>query len=144
MQNIIKKKYISWVNVLKAFCMLFVYVDHAELYYGSKLISYGPIFKPFYVNAFFFVSGYLFFKKQFRHIDNYNFVNFEKNLQNVIFRLVIPTIVFATIMYVPKLLFHDKDISIVQYVYDVFGGISFWFTSSIVVAQIILLKFPTP
>ena len=132
-------KDIIWINLLKALCMIFVYLDHSEVYYGFNPISYGPLFKPFYVNAFFFISGYLFFRKQLQTVTNYSFVSFWMHLQNILFRLIIPTIFFASIIYVPKLLFHSNKLSIVQYVYDVFGGISFWFTSTLVVSQIILL-----
>lgn len=139
MERINTSKNITWINLLKALCMAFVYLDHSEVYYGINSISYGPIFKPFYVNAFFFVSGYLFFRKQLQTVGNYGIIDLWKNLKTIIFRLVIPTIVFASIIYIPKLFFHNKIISIYQYFYDVFGGISFWFTSTIIVAQIILI-----
>ena len=117
--------------------MISVYILHSEAYYGINNISYGHFLQPFYVNAFFFVSGYLFFRKQLQLAGNYSITNFGKNIQNIIFRLVIPTIIFASIIYLPKLFFHSKDISITQYFYDVFGGISFWFTSTLVVTQVI-------
>ena len=119
--------------------MISVYILHSEAYYGINDISYGHFLQPFYVNAFFFVSGYLFFRKQLQTVENYRFTNFRKNIQTIIFRLVIPTIIFASIIYLPKLFFHSKDISITQYCYDVFGGTSFWFTSTLTISQIVLL-----
>lgn len=133
------KKEIFWLNTVKAICMISVYILHSEVYYGINKISYGQILQPFYVNAFFFVNGYLFFRKYLQVVDTYNFVNLWKNFQNVVFRLIIPTIVFASIIFIPKLFFHDQEISILRYFYDVFGGISFWFTSTIAISQIILL-----
>jgi peptidoglycan/LPS O-acetylase OafA/YrhL len=53
-------KQIYWINTLKAICMISVYVLHSEAYYGAR-VTYGYFLYPFYVNAFFFISGYLFF-----------------------------------------------------------------------------------
>ena len=52
-----------WVDAVKAICMIGVYLLHSEAHYGTGGISYGYWIEPFYVNAFFFVSGYLFFRK---------------------------------------------------------------------------------
>lgn len=133
------QKELSWINIAKAICMLSVYLIHSEAYYGINHTSYGHLLQPFYVNAFFFISGYLFFRKQLQTATNYRFTNFGEHLQNILFRLVIPTIVFATIIYLPKVFFHSREISITQYFYDVFGGISFWFTSTLAISQIILI-----
>lgn len=126
--------------------MISVYLLHSEAYYGVGNISWGHFLKPFYVNAFFFVSGYLFFKKQIsttfcndssspltqKHI-------YQTNLANILYRIILPTIIFSSLIYIPKLLFHDNDITVKQYLYDVFGGTSFWFTSTLAVSQIILI-----
>ena len=37
------------------------------------------------------------------------------------------------------MLFHNDDVSIGRYFFDVFGGISYWFISALVVAQLVLL-----
>lgn len=132
-------KNIIWINSLKALCMFSVYLVHSEIYYGINTISYGRILQPFFVSAFFFVNGYLFFRKQLNTVANYKLVDFGKNLQIIISRLIIPTIIFASIIYLPKLFFHSKDLSITGYFYDVFGGISFWFTSALAVSQTILI-----
>lgn len=61
-------------------------------------------------------------------------------LKNVLFRLVIPTILFSTIIYIPKVIFHSGGLRVMDYLVDVFGGISYWFTSALAVAQILLLS----
>lgn len=129
----------DWIDYIKAICMIGVYILHSEAYYGTGGVSYGYAISPFYVNAFFFVSGYLFFKK---HINNQLSMNPKKGCQtciNLFHKIIIPTLIFSTIIYIPKMLFHSNDISIGRYFFDVFGGISFWFTSALPVAQIILL-----
>ena len=57
-------KSINWINALKAICILFVLFRHTENYYGQDMGWFDGLFLPFYVNAFFFVSGYLLFWKQ--------------------------------------------------------------------------------
>ena len=131
-------KNIPWINAVKAICMIAVYLLHSEAYYGINTISYGQMVQPFYVNAFFFVSGYLFFKKHLSFAVDYNLYSFRKDIQNIVFRLIIPTILFASLIYVPKLIFHSKEISVMHYFYDAFGGVSFWFTSALAVSQILL------
>lgn len=56
-------KNISWINSLKALSLLAVFFVHSQSYYGSVLTLDRWIL-PWYVNAFFFVSGYLLFWKQ--------------------------------------------------------------------------------
>ena len=48
-----------WIDLTKAICMIGVYLKHSQIYVGSA--DYGYWVDPFYVNAFFFISGYLFF-----------------------------------------------------------------------------------
>lgn len=101
--------------------------------------GYGYWLSPFYVNAFFFVSGYLFFSKRLA-LDNEALVsNLKKSYVNTFFRLLVPTILFSSLIYIPKMFFHSSDVSVSQFFYDVFGGVSFWFTSTIIVAQLLLL-----
>lgn len=135
-----EKKNVFWINAVKAICMISVYIVHSEIYYWGK-VTYGTFLIPFYVNAFFYISGYLFFRK-------FVCVSDEIKLQtsainggvNILFKLVIPTIIFSTFIYVPKIIFHGRDLNIQQYFYDVWGGCSYWFTSTLAIAQIILLS----
>ncbi len=131
-----------WIDAVKAICMISVYLLHSEAYYDTGGTSFGYLLIPFYVNAFFFVSGYLFFKKHIAE-GQYTYINkwggAKKDLINLFYRLLVPTILFSSLIYLPKVLFHSAEVSIGRYFYDVFGGISYWFTSALVVAQIILI-----
>ena len=60
-------------------------------------------------------------------------------LKNIVFRLIVPTILFSSLIYLPKMLFHEQSVGIYNYLFDVWGGISFWFTSALSVAQLILI-----
>ncbi|MCD8318977.1 MAG: acyltransferase [Paraprevotella sp.] len=138
---------IKWINTVRALCMMSVYLLHSEIYYGIARVSYGYALTPFYVNAFFFVIGYLLFKKYTPNDGtgtpssktDFDRSTYIKALSNVFYRLILPTILFSTLIYVPKMIFHTADLSIVRYLHEVLGGISYWFTSTLSVAQIILL-----
>lgn len=58
------KKNIFWINAVKAICILAVYFVHCQIYYGCWLKNVNVFIHPVYVNAFFFVSGYLLMRKQ--------------------------------------------------------------------------------
>ena len=57
-----KKHRLHWIDTIKAICMIGVYICHCEAYYLGHL-RIGHIVTPFYVNAFFWVSGFIIFYK---------------------------------------------------------------------------------
>lgn len=57
-------KNLHWVNAVKLLCMVFVFFNHSEIYSEHYVGWLDRIYIPFFVNAFFFVSGYLLFRKQ--------------------------------------------------------------------------------
>ena len=61
------KQNLYWIDAIKGICMLCVYLCHSEIYYSTDSLGLGYWVKPFYVNAFFFISGYLFFGKWLIH-----------------------------------------------------------------------------
>lgn len=70
---------------------------------------------------------------------NINKQEWHKTLKNTLFRLVIPTLVFSSIIYLPKMIFHSNGISLGSYFFNVFGSICYWFTSALAVCQIVFL-----
>ena len=130
-------KNIVWIDNVKTISMVAVYILHSEQFLNYEGISHGYWLTPFYVNAFFFVSGYLLFMK-FNPKKDYSNNDIIKHIKKIIAVIFWPTLVFSSIIYVPKMFFHNTGLSLHQYFYDVFGGISFWFTSSLFVAQLIL------
>ena len=131
-------KSLHWVDAVKAICMISVYLLHSEAYYGTGGVSYGFFLQPFYVNAFFFVSGYLMFRKYMPMLTSDGW--YSVGLANLFFRLVVPTLVFSSVIFLPKMIYHGEGCSAADYIWRVFGGTSYWFTSCLVVAQIILLS----
>ncbi len=132
--------HLTWIDCLKGSCMICVYLCHSEGYYGIEGDGMGFWVKPFYVNAFFFVSGYLFFGKWLEKGRLQIRGGYRQVLRNLLFRLVIPSILFSTLIYLPKVVFHGGEVGVVRYLLDVFGGTSYWFTSALAVAQLLLLS----
>lgn len=129
-----------WVDAVKAMCMAFVYLLHSQIYYGWSGHDHVYFALPFYVNAFFFVSGYLFYGKWlFVESSLLTKNEYKKSLCNVFFRIVVPMLLFSTLIYLPKQMFHGNELNIGKYAIDVLGGISYWFTATLAVAQLILL-----
>lgn len=97
------KKNILWINYIRAICILAVYLVHSELYYGYSIGALDYLVHPFYVNAFFFVSGYLMFRKQLsepvinQDLSEYTHNDGYKMFGNILFRIIIPSIVFSAI-----------------------------------------------
>ena len=61
-----KDRSISWINTQKTICMIIIYLYHTEGRFGLNNEFVHALFFPFYVNSFFFISGYLLFKKNTR------------------------------------------------------------------------------
>lgn len=137
-------QHLTWIDNTKAICMICVYILHAEVYSGFEDVSYGLLFKPFYVNAFFFVSGYLFFRKWINTNIIHNIGGgYLSALESLMCRLMIPSLIFSAIVFIPKAFFHGADLNVMSFITNIFGGISYWFTSALFVAQAVLLTLVT-
>lgn len=140
------KERIAWLNTAKALGILAIYYRHSEIYYSctDEPSVLTASYLPFYVTIFFFVNGYLLFRKHLgtapqKHIQ-FGANEYKAALQNIMFRLAIPTLLFSSIIYIPKMWFHGSEADPLQYFHDVFGGVCFWFTSALTVAQVLLLS----
>lgn len=61
-----------------------------------------------------------------------------KNLiVNILYRIVIPSVLFSAIEYVPAVALRGDGFSLPEMVYKTVGGGTYWFTSALVVAQLL-------
>lgn len=116
-----------WIDNLRGFCMLAILLDHTELYYaGKNIIDYN-----FYVvNAlviFFFLSGYLMYK-------NTSF-NIKHKLESIMRTLLMPYLVFTTLMCIPKCMIHDNGIDFKYMIIDIVTGQASWFVAALCLAE---------
>ena len=141
------KKDINWINAIKAICMLMVYVVHCESYYGQWLGHVNVFLHPVYVNAFFFVSGYLLFRKQLSQpiidepLGKYiaNGGEGRKMLANIMFRLWLPAFIFSIICFLPNMLLKGETSLISSFLYKTVGGGTYWFVGALLVCQLFIL-----
>ncbi len=118
--------------------MLFVLLFHCMTYYQIMEPWMYSWFIPFYVSTFYFVSGYLLLPKCLRN-ESLSFNELRQNLERVLYHLVLPTMIFSSLVYLPKIFFNGNQFFFKDFIYDVVSGNCFWFTSSIAIAHVIIL-----
>ena len=141
--NTATRKDILWINYVKALSIIGVYFVHSGLYYGLFTSSINTFIHPFYVNAFFFVSGYLFFRKQLSGNllcqDIGEYINGGKTLiLSILCRLSIPTLLFSIIEFFPSHILRGHGFELSTFLYKTIGGCTYWFTAALVVAELLL------
>ena len=131
---------LHWIDTTKAVCIICVYYAHCVAFTTGNINLIKAV-SPFFVNAFFFVSGYLLYKKYLQEntISNFASQAYLSGVKTCIFKIIIPTIIFSSIICIPKALFHSYTIDYKKLIIDVWGGSSFWFTSALAVAQLVIL-----
>ena len=123
------KKNINWINAVKAICMISVYFIHCQFYSGYYVPGVvNGLITPYYVTAFFFVSGYLLFRKQLSApLIEAGRSEYAKGggrilFQNVFFKLLIPTILFSLVEYAPKKILRGEDLCLHTLLSNTIGG----------------------
>ena len=123
-------KSINWINAIKAICMLMIYFVHGQTYYGLWLGDLNDYIHPVYVNAFFFVSGYLMFRKQLSVpvIDENRVMYLSKIgsgrrlIDNIFYRMWIPCLIFSIIEFIPKKIIKGGEFSVAAFLRETLGG----------------------
>lgn len=115
----------TWIDRLRGFCMLAILFDHTEIYYtGDNIVPYN-----FYVMnvllLFFFLSGYLCFKKENQ--------SWRKKLTTIFRTMLVPYLFFTTIIALPKALVHGYDIT--DTFLRILEGRASWFIATLMVAE---------
>lgn len=136
-------KEISWINWVKIFCILFIYLNHSEIYCQSYL-TYRNIYLPFFVNSFFIISGYLFYMSYTLPTltSESPFLEDEKKrklTKNILFKLIIPSIIFSIINFFPKKILRGEDVAISDFLHDTVLGGSMWFTNALAISELLLI-----
>lgn len=120
---------------MRALCMVGVYVWHSETYTPTSEVL-TPFIAPFCMAAFFFVSGYLFYRKASRE-EGSSF--YSEGLSNIFFRLVLPTILISILLYIPRTVFHGQGTSFADFLLCTVGGTTLWFTWALALIQLLAL-----
>lgn len=140
----VEKGEIEWINWVRALCILLVFFAHSVDISGQAIPDWiHNLYYYVYVNAFFFVSGYLLMGRQLSSpiVDEspkrYLAGSGKKLLGNILFRIVIPSVIFSVVEYFPKMLLRGGEISLVSFVAETFGGGTYWFLSALAIAQLL-------
>ena len=117
-----------WIDLLRGFCMVAILLDHTEIYYtGDNIIGYNYYVANVLV-AFFFLSGYLFYKD--------TPFSLQLKLKAIARYLLLPYFIFTTFIAIPKALAHGFDIP--ETLFSVLTGQASWFIAALIVAEIVL------
>lgn len=54
-------------------------------------------------------------------------------------RIVLPSVLFAAIEYIPSCVIQGREMSLSAFVYKTLGGGTYWFTSALVISEIVVL-----
>lgn len=116
-----------WIDLLRGFCMVAILLDHTEIYYtGDNIIGYNYYVANVLV-AFFFLSGYLFYKD--------TPFSLQLKLKAIARYLLLPYFIFTTFIAIPKALAHGFDIP--ETLFSVLTGQASWFIAALIVAEIV-------
>ena len=104
-----KQNDISWINLVKVTCIVLIFLNHSEIYTENALPFVRSIYAPFFVNAFFVVSGFLFFRKHLSEPlileDRKQYVSKKGGgwvlINNILWKIAIPSFIFALINFFP-------------------------------------------
>lgn len=108
--------------------IIFVILFHSENAMGLTGYHWSEFAKPFRMPLFFLVSGYLFTP------NRYEF-SIKKKLSQILRGIVLPYVIFTTIILIPKMLFYKQPIS--DGLNEILMGWASWFVVSLGGAQII-------
>ena len=140
-------KDIAWINSTKAICLFLVFLFHSEFYCDSRFFDLTSYYVRFYVSSFFFISGYLLFSKQLFsgliNLDAKHWWNHSGGgkivLVNGFWRIIVPTIIFCTLIYFPKSIVRGDSVSLYDYFIDSILGKSSWFTWALFWAELLMV-----
>ena len=81
----------------------------------------------------------MFFRKHITAINNRDEKTDKRQfLRNLLFRLVIPSVVFSIIEFIPSNVLQQRDLTILSFIDKTIWGRTYWFVSALVVAELFL------
>ena len=109
--------------------MILILVFHTEMYYKEYDVTPYYIYTSNAIILFYFISGYLFYQK--------GTFQWQKRIVRIIRSLLIPYLIFTTLIAVPKLLIRQMDINWIEIAYNILTGRASWFIAALIVAEIL-------
>jgi len=122
-----KSKRLEWLDLIRGFLMILVYIYHSEVFYGNGH-SWSWVFNPIFLTGFFFVWGYLF-------SDGKSAVSLSRKWKQVCRSILIPYFIITISFLVPKIIFLHYDWKVA--LSDIILLRASWFVIAIGVLQLI-------
>ena len=118
-----------WIDLLRGFLMLAIIFDHTEICFtGDNIVPYR-MYVPDVLMAFFFLSGYLFYRPEgfcLRH-----------KLHSWLRGVLMPYFIFTSALALPKAWLHGDGGSISDLLLTILTGQGSWFIASLAVAELL-------
>lgn len=128
LQNNTNSKRKGWLDLGRGISILLVLLFHSENTVGISGFNWSIVASPFRMPLFFFISGYLFSSDRFRF-------SLPNKLQQIFRGIVIPYLIFTSVLVVPKSLFHGMPLE--EGMKEVFMGWASWFVVALCGAQLL-------
>lgn len=118
-----------WIDLLRGFLMLAIIFDHTEICFtGDNIVPYR-MYVPDVLMAFFFLSGYLFYRPEgFR---------LRHKLHSWLRGVLMPYFIFTSALALPKAWLHGDGGSISDLLLTILTGQGSWFIASLAVAELL-------
>ncbi len=125
-------KRISWIDLLRGFCMMAILWFHTEMYYAGRDVTAYAFYVGDVLAVFFFLSGYLFYQP----IS----IDLKKKSISILRYILLPYFIFTSIIAILKY-YAYQDKSIVSLVNDILLGHASWFIAALIISQLIFILF---
>lgn len=118
-----------WIDLLRGFLTLAIIFDHTEICFtGDNIVPYR-MYVPDVLMAFFFLSGYLFYRPEgFR---------LRHKLHSWLRGVLMPYFIFTSALALPKAWLHGADGSLSDLLLTILTGQGSWFIASLAVAELL-------
>ena len=118
---------IGWIDFLRGISMVFILIFHTEVYYKEYDISPYYFYTTNAIILFYFISGYLFYRKETFQL--------KKKIKNIIISLLIPYLYFTPLLSITKQLIKYHHIDFQYIVIHVLSGRASWFIAALIVSE---------
>lgn len=119
-----------WIDLLRGCCMLAIVFDHTEICFtGDNIVPYR-LYVPDVLMAFFFLSGYLFYKPTGFALKH--------KLRSWLRGVVMPYFIFTTALALPKAWLHGDTASWSTLLLNLLMGQGSWFIAALAVGELVL------
>lgn len=125
---------IHWIDFTRGLCMIVVVFYHTESYYIDVYHVFKYDWLSNFLKAFFFLSGYLLFKRGENHDSTYLIYKLNRILRS----LIIPYFVFTLILAVPKCYAHGLDIG--ETLKIIIMGQASWFVTTLILTELCFIS----